>query len=74
VLRTDILARLLVERLLSLGATSEAEVLDAIEQRSPGRGPEVVAWAIQAGIVRRVRHTDDTVTLEAAGAPRRLAA
>jgi hypothetical protein len=75
VLRTDILARLLVERLLSLGPTLEAEAIDAIEQRAPGRSVEVLAWAEQAGLVRRVRHADETVTLEAVGAaPRSLAA
>jgi hypothetical protein len=72
-LRTDILARLLVERLLSLGRTNENEVLDAIEVRAPGRGPEVVTWATQRGLVRRVQ-VDDAVMLEAVGAPQTLAA
>jgi hypothetical protein len=74
VLRTDILARLLVERLLSLGGTPEAEVLDAIEQRAPGRTDEVVTYATQRGLVRRVHRADGTVMLEAVGVPRTLAA
>ena len=73
-LRTDILARLLVERLLSLGPISEAEAIDALELRAPGRGQAAVTWARQAGLIRRVKHADGTVTLEAAGAPRALAA
>src|SRR3954469_18744219 len=72
-LRTDILARLLVERLLSLGPTSENEVLDAIEVRAPGRGPEVVTGATRGGLVRRVQ-VDDDVMLGAVGAPQTLAA
>jgi hypothetical protein len=38
VLRTDVLCRLLVERLASLGKMSEADALEAIEWREPGRG------------------------------------
>jgi hypothetical protein len=74
VLRTDIRARLLVERLLSLGPTPEAEVLNAIEQRAPGWSDDVVTYATQRGLVRRVHQAGKTVTLEAVGTPQTLAA
>jgi hypothetical protein len=73
VLRTDLLVRLVMERLASIGPRPEGEVLDAIDQRAPGRGPEVITYAQQRGLVRRVQ-TDDSVILEAAGAPQTLAA
>lgn len=73
VLRTDLLCRLLIERLASIGPLPEAEVLDAIDRRAPGRGPEVVAYAQQRGLIRRVQ-TGDAVMLEAVGTPQRLAA
>jgi hypothetical protein len=74
VLRTDVLCRLLVERLTSLGPMVETEAIDVLEQRAPGRGAEVVRWAGQRGLVRRVQHDDEPATLEAVGAPRSLAA
>jgi hypothetical protein len=73
VLRSDVLARLLVERLTSLGPMTEATALEAIDSRAPGRGPDVILWAQQRGIVRRVQ-TDDAVMLEAVGTPQTLAA
>jgi hypothetical protein len=42
VLRTDLLVRLVMEPLASIGPRPEGEVLDAIDQRAPGRGPEVI--------------------------------
>jgi hypothetical protein len=74
VLRTDVLCRLLVERLTSLGPMVETEAIDVLEQRAPGRGAEVIRWAGQRGLVRRVQHDDEPPTLEAVGAPRSLAA
>jgi hypothetical protein len=74
VLRTDILARLLVERLNSLGAMTETEAIEVLEWRAPGRGHEVIRWAKHRGLIRRVAGTDDEpAMLEAAGAPRSLA-
>jgi hypothetical protein len=74
-LRTDVLARLLVERLVSLGPLTEAEAVDVLNARAPGRGAEVVRWSRQAGLVRRVAgKNDEPDTLEALGAPRSLAA
>jgi hypothetical protein len=73
-LRTNCLAQLLLARLLTLGAMSENEALDALEARAPGRSREVVEFAEAAGMLRRVEH-DDGPMLEAAGARRtRLAA
>ena len=72
-LRTDVLARLLVERLHSLGPMPESAAVDVIDMRAPGRGEEVIQWAKQAGVIRRVQHDDQPATLEAAGAPRSLA-
>jgi hypothetical protein len=72
-LRTDVLARLLVERLTSLGPMTEAAALETIDYRAPGRGADVIQWAQQRGIVRRVQ-TDDDVMLEAVGTPQTLAA
>jgi len=74
VLRTDILCRLLVERLTSLGPMVETVAIDVLEQRAPGRGEEVIRWAGQRGLVRRVQRDDEPATLEAVGAPRSLAA
>jgi hypothetical protein len=74
-LRDDVLARLLVERLTSLGAMTETEAVDVLDIRAPGRGARVVAYAVRVGLVRRVQRTDSgPVTLEALGAPRSLAA
>jgi len=74
-LRTDILARLLLERLLAHGPSTEAEIRDAIEARSPGRSEEVIQWASQAGLVRHYhRRNDDVAMLEARSRPRSLAA
>jgi hypothetical protein len=66
-LRTDVLARMLIARLHALGPMTEAAALEALDVRAPGRGPEVIAWAKQAGMLRRVQH--DEPMLEAAGAP-----
>jgi hypothetical protein len=68
VLRTDVLARLLVERLNSTGPMTEAGAIEAIEYRAPGRGPDVILWAQRRGVIRRVQ-TDDAVMLEAVGTP-----
>jgi hypothetical protein len=73
-LRTDILARLLVERLDSLGPVTETEAIDVLDVRAPGRGADVVAYAIRVGLVRRAQHDDEPARLEALGAPRSLAA
>jgi hypothetical protein len=72
-LRTDALAQLLVGRLLALGAMSEAAAIEALDTRSPGRGPETIEWAIGRSLIRRV-DIDGTTTLEAAGAPARKVA
>jgi hypothetical protein len=74
-LRTDVLARLLVERLLSLGPVTEPEAIDVLDARAPGRGADVVKYALHVGLVRRVTGDDDEpATLKAVGAPRSLAA
>src|SRR3954470_23868867 len=73
VLRTDLLCRLLIERLISLGPQTEEAALEAIEWRAPGRGPEVITYAQQRGVIRRVQ-TQDDVMLEAVGRPQTLAA
>jgi len=72
-LRTDVLARLLVERLHSLGPMPESAAVDVIDMRAPGRGHETVRWAQHRGLIRRIAGTDDEPMLEAAGAPRSLA-
>jgi hypothetical protein len=69
-LRTHLLAQLLLERLTSLGPMLESDAVEAVEWREPGRGHEVVQWATGAGLIRRVQH-DDELMLEAAGAPLR---
>jgi|SRR5215216_4352102 len=73
VLRTDVLARLLVERLISLGPMTETEAIDVLDVRAPGRGPDVIQWSQHRGLIRRVQGDDDVI-LEAVGAPRALAA
>jgi len=72
-LRTDMAARLLLERLLALGPMIEAEAVDVLDSRAPGRAHEILGWAYGAGMIRRVQ-ADDTVLLEAVGAPQTLAA
>jgi len=74
VLRVDVLARLLVERLNSIGPMPETEAIDVLDIRAPGRGAEAVSYAIRVGLVRRAQHGDEPATLEALGAPRTLAA
>lgn len=70
-LRTNVLAHMLVARLTTLGAMTEAEALDALDSRAPGRGHEVIQWACQMGLIRRVAGKDDQpVRLEAVGSPR----
>jgi hypothetical protein len=73
-LRTDVLARLLVERLNSLGPVTEAEAIDVLDARAPGRGGDVVTYSIRVGLVRRSQHDDEPATLVALAAPRTLAA
>jgi hypothetical protein len=74
-LRTDVLARLLLERLNSIGPMTEAEAVDVLDARAPGRGRDVVRYALHVGLIRRVAGTDDEpATLKALGAPRTLAA
>ena len=69
--RTDVLARLLLERLMSLGPMSELKAIECIEWREPGRGHETIRWAQQRGLIRRIAGADDEpAMLEAAGAPR----
>jgi hypothetical protein len=73
-LRTDVLARLLVERLNSLGPMTETEAVDVLDMRAPGRGADVVSYSIRVGLVRRSQHDSEPTTLEAIGTPRSLAA
>ena len=73
-LRTPALAQLLLGRLLALGSMTEIEALDALEAGAPRRSREVIAWAQQAGMVRRVAGTDEQpATIEALCLPRSLA-
>jgi hypothetical protein len=72
-LRVDVLARLLLERLNSTGPMTEDSAIEAVEFRAPGRGPDVIQWAQHRGVIRRVQAGDD-VMLEAVGTPRTLAA
>jgi hypothetical protein len=74
-LRHDVLCRLLVERLTSLGSMLEAEAEAMLEQRQPGCAKDVLRWGRQAGLIRRIDATDETpATIEAIGAPRSMAA
>ena len=72
-LRTDVLTRLLVERLHSCGPMSVAAAIDAIESRAPGRSREVIQHAELRGLIRTRHHDDEPAMIEAAGAPRTLA-
>jgi hypothetical protein len=74
-LRTDVLARLLVERLSSLGPITEAEAVDAVGIRAPGRGRATVDYALHVGLVRRIAGEDDQAdALAAVGRPSRTLA
>ena len=57
-LRTPVLAELLLQRLLSIGPMPQPEAVTLLESRAPGRGEEVIAWARSAGMVR-VAERDD---------------
>jgi len=70
--RTDVLARLLVERLSSLGPMTEAEAVDVLDIRAPGRGRAVVTYALHVGLVRRIAGEDNQAdALAAVGRPSR---
>jgi len=56
-LRTPVLAELLLQRLLSI-EIPQPEAVTLLESRAPGRGEEVIAWARSAGMVR-VAERDD---------------
>jgi hypothetical protein len=73
-LRVDVLGRLLLERLASLGPLPEPVAVDVLDARAPGRGREAVTWAIRAGLVARVTGDDGEPTLQALSVPRTLAA
>jgi hypothetical protein len=53
-LRTDVAARLLLERIITLGPQTEPDILEQIESRAPGRAHEILAYARGAGMVRRI--------------------
>jgi hypothetical protein len=73
-LRTDVLCRLLIERLNSLGPMSEAAAKDVLEQRQPGSAELVLRYGRSAGLIRRVQHDDEAATIEAIAVPRSMAA
>ncbi len=76
VLRTDVLARLLLDRLLRVGPMTEAAAVMLLEDRAPGRAQEIITWASQAGMIRRTPAVGDApATLAPAHmAPRPIAA
>ncbi len=76
VLRTDVLARILLDRLLRVGPMTEPVAAMLLEDRAPGRADEIIAWAQQAGMIRRVPAVgDEPATLAPAHmAPRPIAA
>jgi hypothetical protein len=69
-LRTDVLALVLLRQLHASGPCPEREALEVLNIRAPGRSHEILDTAMQRGMVRRVMRADTTVALEAAGAPR----
>jgi hypothetical protein len=74
-LRTDMAARLLLERLLALGPQPEPDVVEALETRAPGRAHEILAYARAAGMVRRIPGLGETpATITATHAERHPAA
>jgi hypothetical protein len=67
-LRTDVLARLLLARLVALGPMTEPAAIDALDVRAPGRAEEIIAHAQQWGMIRRIPGTNgQPATLEALG-------
>jgi hypothetical protein len=58
-LRTNVLALLLLERLLTIGPMTEPAAVIMLENRAPGRADEVISWARGAGMVRRIPALDD---------------
>lgn len=74
-LRTPVLAELLLHRLVTLGPMPEGAAVLLLESRAPGRGEETIAWAKARGMLTRIAATDDEpAMLEALGAPTALAA
>ena len=74
-LRTPVLAQLLLQRLLTVGPMTEPAAVLLLESRAPGRGLEAIGWARSMGLLTRTPGTDDQpAMLEAVGAPRSLAA
>ncbi len=75
-LRTAALAQLLLARLLALGPITEPAATMMLEARAPGRGREVIEYAIEAEMLRRVPAADGqpATLLAASMAPRPVAA
>jgi hypothetical protein len=75
VLRTPVLAELLLHRLVTLGPMAEGAAVVMLESRAPGRAEETIAWAKARGMMMRTPPTDDEpAMIEALGVPRSLAA
>lgn len=64
-LRIDVLARILLERVLVKPMTEPAAVM-LLESRAPGRSADVIQWAEHMGMVRRIpAHDDQPATITA---------
>jgi hypothetical protein len=58
-LRTDVLARLLLERVLRVGPMTEPAAVLMLESRAPGRGHDVIEYAQGRGMITIVPGVDD---------------
>jgi hypothetical protein len=59
VLRTPVLAQLLLHRLVTLGPMPEGAAILLLESRAPGRANETIEWAKSRGMLTRIAATDD---------------
>jgi hypothetical protein len=67
-LRTDVLATILLERVLVKPMTEPAAVM-LLESRAPGRACDVIQWAEHRGMVRRIPGHDDEPAMIAPPVP-----
>jgi hypothetical protein len=73
-LRTDVLARLLLERILRIGPMTEPAAVVLIESRAPGRGHQVIEYAQCRGMIRVQPGVGDEPATITAPTPERIAA
>jgi hypothetical protein len=54
ILRTNVIAMLLLEKLLAVGPMTETAVVELLDTRAPGRAQEVLEYGKGAGMISRI--------------------